>query len=442
MLMAFISPVFATGELNVTATSLAPVFANTNTSVTALNLTFNVTQAGGSGTVNITAILVNISSATAGNVSFVELRNSTGATLGINSTVSTDTGFLINITGGFEVTTAANKSMTIVLNVSRSATRQLNVSINITTSGIFTNETGNNITFKSSSGTISNSSVSNGVQIQDMHVNGTISPRFVDTSVENQTFAYTLGMTGTDPISSITLNIPSGYTLINLTAVEQIGTGNLTSNLFTNTTLSNQLNITFATATAQNFKIYFIANTSSSATATSLFNLTVTGSNMTNIMPDPTSSGSMNITKQQILNVDNVAITKAVAIVNGTDYWEFNLTINYTATVSTGGMIQFKLSNWTNADRRNLSLTSTSADASGFACSVTNCATLRNDVNFSAAGKFNLTNTYESTTKGISVSSTAANSTVTVILRMVLPLATPISSTWQTTYGILFRSSP
>ncbi len=442
ILLLLISPVFAAGNMSVTATSLAPIYANTNTSITALNLTFNVIQAGGN-VVNITAINITIN-ATAGNVSFAELRNATGATLGINSTVLTSTSFFVSITGGFAVTNTANRSMIVILNISRYATRQLNISVNISTAGIFTDDTADNMTFNSSSGVISNSSVSHGVQIQDLHANVSVSPRFVDTSAINQSFVYTIVPTGTDSIKSVLIWIPSNFTNINITSVTIDGS-NMTAH--TNTTIGNMINITPNTPTSNRIEVYFTSNTSATPVASSLFNSSIYGAlsssglaNLSNITIDTTTVDAANVTTKQMLNVSDITITKGTAIVNGTDYWEFTFTLNYTTTTSTSGLIQFKMTNWANNANQTLSITS--ATGATAICGVTNCATLRSESSFNTTNKFNVTNDYESFTKGLNASSVVQNSTIAVILRMVIPSGTPISSTWQTTYGILFRSSP
>jgi len=439
MLLFFASPVFAAGELNITAESLAPAFANTNTSVTILNLTFNVTNnTGGSGIVNITAINVTIN-VTAGNISFAELRNAS-ASFGSNFTVAIANSFLINISSGFEVNISANRSVLVVLNLSRFATSGINISINISTQGIFTNETSNNITFRAGNG-IANSSVSHGVQIQDIHANVSISPRFVDTSVINQSFIYTIVPTGRDNISTVLIQVPGGLTFINITAITIDGSNS--SGLNINTTIGNFINITTNgsanNGTINRMEVYFKANASSTAAASALFNTTLYGSNLSNITADPVDVVGSNITIQQILNITDVKIVKSTAIVNGTDFWEFNFTLNYTPSIAGNGIVQFKLTNWTSGSQ-NISLTN--APGATAVCAVTHCATLRNETSFSTLVKFNVTNDYESFTKGINVTSIAQNSTINLVLRMVIPSGTPISSAWQATYGFLFRITP
>jgi hypothetical protein len=275
--------------------------------------------------------------------------------------------------------------------------------------------------------------------IRDVHANVTVSPRFVDTSVANQTFAYLFNISGTDSITNLTISIPSGYTLINLTNVERGGVNLTAGTDYTNTTLASQLNISLVSSTTQLLRILFIANTSSSSVLSSAFNSTIDGVSIFGASTDPASVNSTNVTTQPILNASDVAILKSTAIVNGTDYWEFNFTLNYTATILTGGLIQFKLTNWT-AGSQNISLTN--ATGATAVCAAPNCATLRNEANFNTTNKFNVTNDYGSTTKGIFVSSITAANLVTVTLRMVIPSGTPISSSWQATYGFLFRAFP
>ena len=65
---------------------------------------------------------------------------------------------------------------------------------------------------------------------------------------------------------------------------------------------------------------------------------------------------------------------------------------------------------------------------------------MRNETNFNTTGRFNILNRYNGTT-GINHTASTA-STFTVILRMVIPSGTAISSNWFTIYNFLFRAIP
>src|SRR3989344_2375635 len=119
MLLVFIVPAMAAGNLTVIGTNLAPTYVNTRIVQDTLNLTLNATV----GNVNITAINVTIKindslGTGIGNVSLVLIKNSTGSTLVSSSTNLTNATFRLSIPGGFTVTTASNTSLIISINLS------------------------------------------------------------------------------------------------------------------------------------------------------------------------------------------------------------------------------------------------------------------------------------------------------------------------------------
>lgn len=436
LLLFFAVPAFAVGNLTVFSVPLSqpPVYANTNQSVNVLNLTLNVTAGSGAdGVINITSINVTVTNSSegnlsAGNISAVEIRNSTGFPIARNTSVNTANNmtFTISIPGGLTINTS-NATIWIAINISRSATRFLNISVNITGPGeIGTNSTVNNIT-------ISGVSIkSNGVQIQNLHSNATISPRFVDTGVENQSFTYTLvPPTGTDAIRNINISFPANYTFSKLISI-MVGGG--VPDGATNNTAVNGINISLSTATTQTIQVNFTANTSTNPIQNRAFSSTIDGGNLSAVSADPTVEG-VNVSTQPILNLTNVTITKSTAIINGTDYWEFNFTLNYTANISTGGLTQFRLTDWNTSSGSTLALNNS-------LCAGSRCASLRNETSMNTTGKFNITNDYESFIKGITVSSITQGSLITLVLRMVIPSNAPVSSNWQAAYGFLFRAAP
>ena len=415
LLLVFVSPAFAAGNLEVNSSSLAPAYINTRNLTNMLSLNFNATTED----IRLVSINVTISgNATIGNVSSVSVLNSTGAVLAANSTNLTGTKFIIFIPNGINVSTLNITTLTVAVNLSASAASGSNLSVRIND----LNEFGVNTTATtiSSSAGASNSTES---IIQDVHVSTSIIPRIVDTYVTNQTFIYTFLPTGTNSIQNFSLSIPSGFTLVNLSSVE-VGGSNLSAGFYTNTTLSNQLNITLtSTSTTSTVKLFFNANTSSPAVG--FFTSTVTGSNLTGVATDAMSNQT-NVTAKVLLNVTNIGAIKTVAIVNNSDYWEFNFTINVPSTVS--WMVQFKMTNWTSTESYSIALSN----------QTTSFATLRNSSDFNTTGKFNVTNEYN-ITQGLQY--TNVSGVINLFLRMIIPSNTGISQSWFTTYGMVFSAS-
>jgi hypothetical protein len=83
------------------------------------------------------------------------------------------------------------------------------------------------------------------------------------------------------------------------------------------------------------------------------------------------------------------------------------------------------MSNWTNSAGQSIALTS----------GLTNYATLRE----TSSNMINVSSDYNIAS---GVSFTAAQwGTKNVILKMIIPTGTPVSSSWWTTYSALFRST-
>jgi len=431
----FVSPVFADGTLNITKSSLsAPAYINTKTVTPMVNMTVNTTI----GQVNITGILINLTgTASSGNVSGVFVYNDSdndgaidlGEQLLGSSTVNTTTN-TSNITFSPSFNIAADKQyyFIIALNISSNATRLATVGLNLTSSGsIFTSNTSttDNIT-------ITGNYVDSGLpQIQNVHATASISPSYVDTNVTNQSFRYTITPTGSDKFNNISITIPVGYSIVNVTYVGDNGTA-----LWTTTNLTSEVSVAYG-----NYRILvnytpgyngtiiinFTVNTNITAQSLVAFNSTITGSNLTNIATDVSGSNTSVTTYDKLISIINIAAIKSTAYVNGTDYWEFNLTVNFSASVS--GLLQFKMSNWNDSAGHSIALTS----------NLTNLATLRDST--SASNMINVSNDFNIAT-GVSFTGTQG-STKNVILKMVIPLGTyaTTTSTWWTIYSALFRST-
>jgi len=435
----FSFPVFA-ATLSITSNPVnLTAYNNTGTNVTMLNLTLNLT---GENSVNVANIIVTFNStngslnASQTNLS-VCLYNST-----VNSSNNLGCGTVWNVSGNvnqtnitlsnFNITNSTEKNLLIVYEVYRNATTPINISLYINDNS--------SITLSNSSVIIDNSTFpisSNFTQIQDLHASASISPRYVDTNVENQSFSYTINVTGNDKVNVTIINIPNGYNVTNVTnvAVAGIECYSVPVPSCTVNYADKQINVTIGasgTGTTNEIKINFTTNTSSNPVNSTAFSSVIDGGNLTGIPTDATNC-STNVTTKQLINVTNVAIMKNTAVVNGTDYWEFNFTLNISANVS--GLIQFKMNPW-NSSSANATLNLTNATTGN----ITYYASLRNESSFSTTNKFNITNEYN-ITQGISLNATE-NNIYHVFLRMVIPLGTPIASDWWTTYSMLFRALP
>ncbi len=416
MFLFMLGTAFAAGDITIKTEDVAPTYLNTKTLTNMLNVTLNTTSGQG----NITAVNVTL----VGNLGFVNVSsvaivNSTGSVVASNNTNLTETTYRILIPAGFNATTiSANTSFVIAINASNSAAFGDNVSVSIDSLDSFGIDSGT-LSF----GVTANST---GSLVHDLHANVTIYPNFVDTNVMNQTLIYKLTPTGTSGIKNVTIIIPSTYTFVNVSTVT-IGTAN-DSGLWSYSTASNYVNLSVNTPTTSPIMIYFNVNTSRTRINSTRFSAFIDGGNLTNVTTDIISPG-VNVTTQQLMFVTQVKTAKAVALANGTDYWEFNFTFNFTANVT--GLIQFKMSNWTDA----------SSPPNSILLNTTNIsyASMRNNSNFSNTdGQVNITENYRRHFGNkLSVGDTGLT---TLILRMVVPSGTAMSRTWAATYGVLFRA--
>jgi len=438
LILPFITPVHADGNLTITCIDMAPNYVNTNQTYDMLRLDLNVTPGTGSGSVNITWINITLTgNATTANVSFVEIRNTTEGVLGKNNTWNTTYNkTAIKIPNGIYVDTT-NRTVYVVYNISYYATSIKTVGANINaTFDINTTESTNNIS-------ITGDTISNESQIQDIHATAFLSPRFVDTSVINQTFGYAITPKGDDIFTIINISVPTGYSITNVTEVRtattllynKTYTGPAGFSLDFNT---NRIGINWTTGftlAEGKISVNFTVNTNSSTVNYTTFQSNITGANLSTVNTTITTLGGINTTTQTLLIIQDVSIIKGAAIVNGTDYWEFNFTLNFTANVSTGGFIQFRMTNWNNTDGTILYINKTTAENN-----ITYYSSLRLSTN--ASRVFNVTNVYNFT-RGISLVPYQGKATTNlyhVVLKMIVPTSTPVSSSWWSTYYALFRS--
>jgi len=421
-LVAFSLPALAAGNLTATGSDLAPTYINTKTVTNMLNLSLNATPDAGDGTVNITVINVTIGgNATIGNLSSVHIKNSTGSIIASNTTNSTSSQFKVHISNGLFVNASTNSSIVIAINLSSSAQRVSNISINISSTTDIGTAGSSNITISNTNSTES--------QIQDIHANVTVSPRYVDTNVINQSLSYFINTSGADAIKNVSIVVPSQYSIVQLLSVKRGSTILTGITDYTNTTTGGKVNISLVSSTTENLTINFTVNTNASGISSQAFNSTITGSNLTDVETD-VYNFTTNVTTKQLINVDNIQVIKNTALANGTDYWEFNFTLNITANVS--GLVQFKMNNWNNSAGQIMNLTNQTS-----LINATFYASLRHSSN--TTNTFNVTNEY----RNVGLSFTATENTLYYfVLRMVIPSGTPIASDWWTTYWTLFRSTP
>ena len=419
MFFLLCSPVFA-ATLNITATNLAPAFVNTRSSIDVLNFSLNVS--GGTNAVNLTSINVTIINAFIANVSAVQIKNATGSVVASSTTNSSIDNFTVTFSNGFFVNGTTNGSLIVNINVSGNAAKHTLVAINISNSSILA--AGDSTVF--SSGAPSNQSSL--MQVQDVHSNVSVSPNFVDTNVTNQTFTYTMLIT-TDRANKTTIFMPNGYNITNILNVSVDGTECLPGNVCPTAFNASQININFThnsnAGVTGTVRVNFTANTNASEINGTAFLSKVSGSNLTDV--DSEGTTVMNVTTRRMLNVTNVEIIKGTAIVNGTDYWEFNFTVQANANVS--GLLQFKMSNFTEF-------------SGGIITPTEGNFTLRKGAALTSSS-INVSHSY-SLVDGIPISAgeAAGGFLVKLTLRILIPIGEVSSPSWQATYGMLFRSIP
>lgn len=433
-LLLLASSAFAV-NINVDGQSIAPPLINTNGTYPMLSLTFNATTDSANITaINVTLTATNMSGNTVtANVSGVELRNETLDIIGFNNTWDNVTNSTqIFIQNGFNVSSSANRTLYIYFRINRNATEYLNISANITNFGILTSNSADNISISSA-----NSTKSNGSLILDVHADAAMSPNVVDTYVINQSFILNITITGQDPINRTIITLPSEFTNLNITNLTVNG-GSYSSycptpgnQQYCENIGGSKINITFSSGglpKETKIQINFTANTSSPVSTK--VNITVDSStNLTDIPTDQT----INIETKQIINSTTVSVSKGSAVVNGTDYWEFNFSLSFSANVS--GILQFKMNDWNSQEGYRLNITNSSS--APWANTTTRYATLRES---GSSVFYNVTTDYN-LSYGIPITVTAASMKY-LVLRMIIPSGTPISSTWWTTYWMVFRQIP
>ena len=417
----------------VSSINLSTPFVNSRDNLTIFNL--SIIPFGGNA--NITGINITINTGNAGPVSgniskvyvFNSLINSTnllGTNSSINTSLTNGSKIFVNFSAPFILNATQRTGLLVVFEISNSTKRGVMIGGNLSApDDIAVNITiVQNVTLP----------IFNVSTTRDLHYNVSISPRIVDTSVDNQTFIYTLTPTGTDNASTVLINIPSFFTNLSVISVTRgSSAANLTSGV-ANTLTTSLINVTFDTASNERVEVYFKANTSSSTVSSLAFNSSVYSvesglANVINASTDAIFYNLTNVTTMNIINLTTVSISKGVAVLNGSDYWEFNFTAHFNESVT--GTLHFKMTNWT--DNNNNTITLASCTPS--------CATIRQNINASVnTSKINITNNFDPN-YGLGMSPARGNFT-TLFLRMIVPAGSAVSQSWFATYVLLFRSTP
>ena len=417
--------------LNVTAEDIeVPAYSNTNSYVKLLNLSLNLT---GIDSVSITSINVTFNSTASINANATNLTvcafNETFDAISCNSTWSGNTTVL-NM--NYEVTNATERTLYIGYYINRSLVNLsvihgLNVSLYISSNESITlNDTSvlkDNTNFPLSS---------RFTQIQDLHAVASISPHYVDTNVKNQSFRVIVNITSYDVANKTIIYVPAEFTNINLIdcmyitgsnqKMEGCGGGWIVSN--------NQIHLTDATYNIKYLRVNFTADTNQSGEFTRTFNASVSGGNLTDIPVSESSSGALNVTTKQLINNVTITSVKNTAYItsDGSDYWEFNFTVNITANVS--GLLQFKMNNWYSPSKNaTINLTNGTAYYAKL---------WKSD---EPSNTINVTTEYGDASKGISLSNFSGLLRLT--LRMYIPpTVQAVTNDWYTLYWMLFRTLP
>src|SRR3989344_263733 len=303
------------------------------------------------------------------------------------------------------------------------------ISLNISIAGALGNNTRVNITSNASFNFSALSGINVTVELRnrasnlstivDVHASTSVTPRYVDTFAFNQTMIYTVNITGRDSIGNITIVIPTEYTNVSIAQIKR--DGSVVTTDFTSSNVSSRINISFITAAATSIIINFTVN-SSAATSNLSFNATLKDWRL-NATPQNNNTG---VQALSILTINNVVGSKLTALPNGTDYWEFNFTFNFSANI-TGGLL-FRMQDWMDNASQTINVNTSNSSY----------AVARLDAD--GTKSLNVTNVYNvSRYMQMSLDSTSQQR---LALKMILPVGTPVSSTWWTNYFMLFRVDP
>src|SRR3989338_954084 len=433
LFLLVVAPVFADANLTINGTGIPGDFINTRQRTPMLNLTFNLSESLGTGpsfAVKMSYINVTINSTSGMNISnitAIEIINASGNVIAANTTLKTDDTFFVyfgSLSDGAFVINSNNTNRTnliISINVSGSAHVGNNTRVNVTSNASFgfaVIDSGINVTLNT------NQSATNLSTIVNLHANVSVTPRYVDTLVLNQTFLIVINVTCSDSVQKLTVTLPSDFTNVTIVNVKRDGDSVTSggSTLTDNRTTNNVINITMNAPATSYIIINFTANTTSTTASNTTINATIRNVRF-NASADENNNG---VKISHIIIIDRIIGSKLTALPNGTDYWEFNFTLNFSANVSGGFM--FRMLDWTDNASRTINVNTSSAsnaevrlDADG-----TKSANVTNSYNLSAYLPMTLVSTSQQR----------------IALKMILPAGTATSSTWWSTYFMLFSTDP
>ncbi len=424
LFLALALPAFA-ANLTINGTPTNAQFINTIDRTSMMNLTFNLSNTSDTYNpfvVNMTYINVTINSTNGmniANVTAIEIINASGTVIASNTTNRSADTFLVYFggmaDGGFVINSSkANKTnFMISVNISRAGGLGNNTRVNITSNYSFGWVGDHNVTLNT------NQSATNLTTITDVHASASISPRYVDTFAFNQTFIYMVNITGRDDVGNITMLVPSEFVNVTIRSITKDSSTNPTD--VTSSNVSSRINISFTTAANSLIKINFTANISG-ALANTTVNVTLNDARL-NVSADDNNTGVRTLA---LTIIDTIIGTKLTALANGSDYWEFNFSINFSANVS--GSFLFRMDSWTNNASQTIDINTTN----------TSYATARLDANGTALA--NVTNSYNSSRYVPMIINSVTPQRIA--LKMIIPGGTPVSSTWWAKYFMLFITDP
>ncbi len=420
-------------------------YTNTGDRLIMLNLSFNL-----SGIENTTINYIDVSyNSTYGiNASSSLLKvcsyNSSLVQLGCNNTwTNNKTSVPLN----YKITNQSVENILIGLDLTGNVETPNNVSISIL----------QNVSIH-----LSNSSIlvlgtfpisSEFTEIHDLHATAYVSPRYVDTNVKGQSLIFVLNSTGDDNLTNFTLYMPVDFNITDVVYTVSHDTGTASGEcgssgacLFNSTTNIVKFSVTTLGASDINYlKLNITMNTNSSGDFTRTFRGEISNLYFPNVSIDEKTSGSLNVTTKQLLQVVNQSIMKGSALVNGTDYWLFNITFNLTAPVN--GTFQFKMSNWTRWTRPDTNISIPLVNGSGYyyAWIGTNLTGIRAQGvsnKTTSSDRTYITNDYGSESHGLSIS---GKNLFTIFVKMIIPNNPKkycCYADWFASFSALFRSTP
>lgn len=428
----FLFNIVVAQELSIDSSSIAlPTFENTKKNLTMINLTLNLS---GVKAVKIESISIKLNTTSNKNANETNLVvcvfNSSSSLINCSSNWK---GNETNITfSNLVITNDTVTNLLIVAQLNENLFTPLNFSILLENNdSIALNDSGVIIT--------GNFPISSEfIEVHDLHANGEIRPRFVDTNVVKQKFIVIINKTGDESFDRVHILLPSILNLSNVTLYEW-GTGQDSCSSPGCVFSGNEINIT---RSGTNYlKITFLATTINTTSVGSI-EAKIYNSYLSDVDVDEKTTGSFNVTIKNLLQIIDQNVMKGAAIINGSDYWLFNITFNLTAPVN--GTFQFKMSNWTRWSNSSFSipLVSNNYYYAWFGKNLTTIKAQGVSNSSTSNDRTFITNTYGQETHGLSFS--YSESPFTIFVKMIIPNNSSYCcySDWFAQFWALFRATP